>query len=335
MSDTYIGTDDRGMPRFAERYSGWGAAPSPSSRVLPQVSEEAARTIGGGIFEGVWRRFSRGVRGEPAPTSPFARAGQVIVDIADTGRQIGQFYDETRAAYGTAPPQGTFPSMEGPQWRGYRDGGLGGQGDAEQILRSMDPGMVARLQDRLVSAGFMSGGAFAVGSPVDDKTVEAFRGLLGYANSQGTVWQAALGVEETGVGEDGGGGRAPFVAPTYVAPDYATLAQSVKDHFRKTLGREADESELAIFTAELSGWDREAFEAEAAAMRSEYEAAEQGRDAPAVQQAVDPLARFKESFEKRFEGALRGQRRMEEAAQASESVRAATSLLSRMSGGMG
>lgn len=337
MSNTYIGTDDRGMPRRAEEFSGWRAAPSPSSRVLPQVSEEAAKTIGGGMFSGVWKRFSRGVRGERAPLSPLDRAGQTLGTIADTGRQIGQFFDESRGAYGAPPPTGTF----GGEWRGYRDAGLGTTGDAEQILQSMDPAMVARIQDRLISAGFMSGGAFAVGSPVDDKTVEGFRGLLGYANTQGTVWQSALSgveqlIEETGIGGDGGGGgRAPFVAPTYMAPDYSTLAQTVKDHLRKTLGRDADESELALFTAELSGWDREAFESEAAAMRAEYEAAEQGRDAPAEAQTVDPLARFKESFESRFRGEIQGIKDREEAAVSQELTTGAVSKLSQMSGGMG
>lgn len=326
----------------------YGTAAPPSARVLPQVSPEAAEVIqgSGGIFHGAWQRYlvGMGLRSAVTPEDMLRNATR---GLFDAGREISQAYEDSREAYGMDPPasatgiRGGFRGAEVERWRGYRDAGadFGRVGDAETILRGMDPGMVARLQDRLVSAGFMSGGAFAVGSPVDDKTVDGFRGLLGYANSQGRNWEAALGeveriIEETGIG-GADDDRAPWVAPTYVAPDYATLAQTVKDHLRKTLGREADESELALFTAELSGWDREAFDAEVEAAKAEYDAREAGRSEAPTVESVDPLARFKEAFEQRYRAEIRGNERQVEAQETGEIVRGAVSNLSQMSGGLG
>lgn len=323
----------------------------PSARVLPQVSSEAAEVIegSGGIFQGAWQRYlvGMGLRSNVDPRD-MLRGG--MGGVFEAGREIGEAYEDSRQYYGMKPPT-RLPRVTGG-WRGvdvesveqapgYRDAGAdwGRVGDAESILRGMDPGLVARLQDRLIGAGFMSGGAFGVGSPVDEKTVDAFKGLLGYANSQGSSWEAALAnaeqmAEELGL-DGNGDDRAPFVAPTYVAPDYATLAQRTKSMLREELGRDPDESELALFTAEMSGWDREAFDVEAAAARAEWEAAEDGRDASPTAQAVDPVARFKESFEKRFAGELRGIQRTAEATETNETVRGAVSTLSQMSGGMG
>lgn len=333
----------------AHRKNSVRASAPPSSRVLPQVSEEAAQVIegSGGIFTGAWNRYLVGL-GLRSNANPRDMLGSGLRGVHEAGREIGEAYEDSRTAYGVEPPEsaisgirGGWRGAEAQRWQGYRDAGAdwGRVGDAENILRGMDPGLVARLQDRLIGAGFMSGGAYGVGSPVDDKTVDAFRGLLGYANSQGASWEKALAsaeqmAEELGLDGDGNE-RAPFVAPTYLAPDYATLAQNVKGELRRQLGRDPDESEMALFTAEMAGWDRDAFEAESEAMRAEWEAGEEGRDESPTVQTVDPIARFKESFESKFKAELSGIERTEEAAETSENVRGAVSTISQMTGGMG
>ena len=220
---------------------------------------------------------------------------------------------------------------------GYRSG------DEFSELDNLSTEYLARVQDRMAALGMLDG---YVRGRKDPSTVKAFADLLWMSNSEGTSWIVQLKDLERqkeemgddwawGSGSGGGRDRAPFVAPTYLAPDYATLAQTVKGQLRDALGRDPDESEMALLTAELSGWDREAFDAEVAAARAEYDAAEGGRDAPGVQQGIDPVARFRESFEQKFKGELRGIERTEEAAETGEAVRSSVSTLSRMSGGMG
>lgn len=97
---------------------------------------------------------------------------------------------------------------------------------------------------------------------------------------------------------------------------------------------------MALLTAELSGWDREAFQAEVDAQRAEYEAqaaageGAEGQSGGTVQ-GIDPLARFKESFESKFSAELAGLERNEEVAESQELTTGAVSTLSRMAGGMG
>jgi len=215
-------------------------------------------------------------------------------------------------------------------------------GEEFSILDGMSTEVLARVQDRMAALGMVEG--YLPGRK-DKATRDAFAELLWMANGEGKSWMQTLyslerQKEEMGDdwawGDDSGsGGRGKYVAPTYLAPDYATLAQRVKEQIRSDLGRDPDESELALLTAELSGWDREAFDVEAAAARDEWEAAEDGRDASPTVQAVDPVARFKESFESKFRAELRGIQRTEEATETSENVRGAVGLLSQMSGGMG
>lgn len=215
-------------------------------------------------------------------------------------------------------------------------------GEEFTLLDGMSTEVLARVQDRMAALGMMEG---HLPGRKDAKTRDAFADLLWMANGEGQSWMQTLyslerQKEEMGDdwswGDDSGsGGRGEYVAPTYLAPDYATLAQRVKEQIRSDLGRDPDESELALLTAELSGWDREAFDVEAAAARAEWEAGEEGRDASPTAQAVDPVARFKESFESKFKAELRGIQRTEEAEETSENVRGAVGLLSQMSGGMG
>lgn len=215
-------------------------------------------------------------------------------------------------------------------------------GEEFTLLDGMSTEVLARVQDRMAALGMVEG--YLPGRK-DKATRDAFAELLWMANGEGKSWMQtlySLERQKEEMGDDwswgdgsGSGGRAEYVAPTYLAPDYATLAQTVKGQLREQLGRDPDESELALLTAELAGWDREAFDVEAAAARDEWEAAEDGRDASPTVQTVDPVARFKESFESKFRAELRGIQRTEEATETSENVRGAVGLLSQMSGGMG
>lgn len=359
--ERYIGTDDSGRPRYKDA-KGRMLPPSfrpakrksPSSRVTDRVSERSRNVITDALSG-----FGDDVMGAARRrNNSMNRAGRAVTGVGgiirDTSLARDEFMEMNRGTYGEFSQEGRY----GGEWQGYRDGldTIGDPnapfqvrvaGDAEKILKGMDPAVLARLQDRLVSAGYMPGGAFVPGDPTNPKTLDAFRSLLTQANGKGMIWQEALSdtervIKETGIGADElDDGPAPFVAPTYTAPDYATLAQTVKDQMRDALGRDPDEDEMALLTAELSGWDREAYESDVAGQRAQYDAqvaaGENGTEGLGgdTVQGVDPVARFRESFESKFQGELRGIERTEEAGETGEMVRGATSTLSRMSGGMG
>jgi hypothetical protein len=108
-----------------------------------------------------------------------------------------------------------------------------------------------------------------------------------------------------------------FPTPTYLAPDYATLAQRVKQTFRQNLGREPTESELAGLADELSSYHRQAFEAEVEQAQQDWQSRQfamegginqhpfaSGFDTtpePGQVEAVDPLARFNERFDEAYQ----------------------------------
>ena len=266
--------------------------------------------------------------------------GELVGEYQDT--LVGPLSKNRRPAPGNA--MGPFFDREGNQY-GYTTG------DVFDELDGLSTENLARVQARMVGLGLLEN---YVPGKRDGDTQKAFGYLLQMANSSGQDWAREMSSLEQIQAEDpegwaermgmGGGeddGPAPFVAPEYTAPDYATLAQTVKDQMRDALGRDPDEDEMALLTAELSGWDRADYEADVAGQRAQYEAqVAAGEDGTAglgggTVQSIDPVARFRESFESKFAGELRGIERTEEAAETGEMVRGATSTLSQMSGGMG
>lgn len=361
---------DRGSSQFEQDMANFRVPPAPFSagrstssgvRRSPSTRRTSRRGSGGlnlsGAFDAV-RNVGRTVQRASADADaallrtvsrlgvdPRSPEGMEILTYLDAGLDagapeikelvlayqdslVGPQSKKTRAG---APTAGPFNNQYG-----YRAGDEFGE------LDNLSTEYLARVQDRMAALGMLDG---YVRGRKDQSTVKAFADLLWMSNAEGTSWIVQLAdLERTKaeMGDDwewgdgsGRGDRAPFVAPTYLAPDYATLAQRVKTELREQLGRDPDESELALLTAELSGWDREAFDAEVEAAKAEYDAAEDGRSESPTVQTIDPLARFKESFEQKYAAEIRGNERQDEAAETGEIVRGAVGNLSRMSGGMG
>jgi len=308
-----------------------------------------AQRLGGRISE----EYDRGLirRVSMLGVDPRSTEGQQIllwldsgmdVNSPEVGDLVAQYQDgligpQSKKTRAGAPTAGPFNNQYG-----YRAGDEFGE------LDNLSTEYLARVQDRMAALGMLDG---YVRGRKDQSTVKAFADLLWMSNAEGTSWivqLADLEKQKEAMGDDwawgdgsGRGDRAPFVAPTYLAPDYATLAQTVKSQLRDQLGRDPDESELALLTAELAGWDREAFDAEVAQARAEYDAGvvadETGEDQAAgtAGTAVDPVARFKESFESKFAAEIRGNQRQDEAAKTGELVRGAVGVVSQMAGGNG
>lgn len=329
------GTNTRdGMGPFKEGFPTTRRAPSPSGP-LQQVSRmgvDPRSPQGQQILEMLESGYDLN---DPMISQAV---GELVGEYQDT--LVGPLSKNRRPAPGDA--MGPFFDREGNQY-GYTTG------DVFDELDGLSTENLARVQARMVGLGLLEN---YVPGKRDGDTQKAFSYLLQMANSSGQDWAREMSQLEQIQAEDPEGwaermgiggedeGPAPFVTPAYEAPDYATLAQGVKDQMRRSLGRDPDESEMAILTAELAGFDREAYEADVAGQRAQYDAevgASEGREGMggATVQGVDPVARFKESFEQRFAGRLAAGEDMVTADESQESVEGSTSLLSRMSGGMG
>lgn len=361
MSDWFNDPRVKGMVEESRPFSGGGAGSRTPARPAPRPlsGDDNRRRSRPNIGKAITGFVDRAGRANPNEdvdrrlqqqvsrlgVDPRSNEGQEILVLLMQGipitdpmvrEQVDAYQQSLIGPQSKRTRQGDPMVGPGLNQYGYR------AGEEYSLLDGMSTEILARVQDRMAALGIVED--FIPGRR-DKKTVEAFSEILWMANAEGRSWMQTLTDlerQKAEMGDDwawgdgsGSGDRPEFVAPTYLAPDYATLAQRVKDQLRSELGRDPDESEMALLTAELSGWDRDAFEVEAEAARAEWEAAEDGRDESPTVQAVDPIARFKESFESKFKAELSGIERTEEATETGEAVRGAVSTISQMTGGMG
>lgn len=309
------------------------AGPAPRPAAAPTVAQMVSRM-------GVDPRSPQGkeiadlIASGADPNDPMMESyfGELVAEYQES--LIGPLSKRGTPAPGDA--MGPFFDREDNQF-GYT------AGDAFGELDNLSTENLARIQSRLVGLGLLDG--FVPGRK-DPETQKAFAYLLEMANASGRNWASELSDLERlqaedpenflgGAGGSGSGrGRAPFTAPAYLAPDYATLAQGVKDQMRQALGRDPDDDEIAQLTAELDGWYRQSYDEEVEAARREYEMAEEG-GTPEAGRSVDPASRFKESFESKFAGEIAFREQKDEVEGQQELVQGAVSAVSQMAGGMG
>ncbi len=202
------------------------------------------------------------------------------------------------------------------------------EGD-ELAPATLDGAIIARLQMRLVAAGLLEKNTYYVGA-WDDLTIAAYKSVLGFANQNGFDATKAMNRLIATLPQSVKDARARaeqlkvFQEPPYIKPDMATLAQDVKRYFRQEVGRDPTAGEMAEFAGAMSAAYRADFEAEVAVLRSTSDAANQapttGSDlssaivarrgltvaAPVAAggggtfQGIDPVARFREAFDRRF-----------------------------------
>lgn len=172
-------------------------------------------------------------------------------------------------------------------------------GDESVIWRGLPFEDRVRLQDRLVAYGLAPS---AILGELDDSTRNGIKRLLSMSNRSATNWRATLGrlqdLQDQGLLEREQ--AAEFEADPYLAPDYASWAQLVKDEFERQLGREPDQGEMAEFVGELQGWDKQNYRAQVAGERASFEGEGEGLTI----QGVDPVARFQQRFAQVYGGEL-------------------------------
>lgn len=174
-------------------------------------------------------------------------------------------------------------------------------GDEIAELRALTTEDRVRLQEQLVAVGLASEVFYG---EIDEATVRGFASVLAMANRSGDNWRATLGRLATSSSAEREAAQ-EFEPQPYLKPDYATLAQRVKQTFRDELGRDPDDYEMQQLTAELSGFDALAYEREQElAAMAHGQQVTPGVQAGGAVTAVDPLSRFREIFEQRYAGEL-------------------------------
>lgn len=186
----------------------------------------------------------------------------------------------------------------------YRDG------EQFSLFAVLSPESKASLQEDMVAAGLMGEGTYSNGV-WDLQSARAAENLLAMSNGNGVTWDQMLRLLKRnptgGAGSAGSGVTTrPFVTPTYLAPDYAELAQSVKRQFRRDLRRDPSDAEVALLAEELGRQHRAAFDVQVQAARQDHDAGNRALTTQAEQRGgpdltgVNEVARFEERFEELF-----------------------------------
>jgi hypothetical protein len=184
-------------------------------------------------------------------------------------------------------------------------------GDEVREFMRLDPRQRAQLQRDLAAMGLINEYREGI---LDSATAGAFQFVLGVANQTGTTWNNALLQvgRQAVIDMRDQAEQSPdptFGEPTYLAPDYASLKQQVKNLFRNQLRRDPTEAELAALSDELSTYHRRAWEAEVEARRRDFytgrEAAEGEETTSTTVQSTDPASQFLEMFEDKYDSAIR------------------------------
>lgn len=226
------------------------------------LNTEMAKKLGGG--------------GGAAPRTASAPTGGARGLVAAGPGDTGNISDRGR------------PIGVSPDYRVFRQGPLADTGNllgtgpryyagAELEPAGRDPGDIANIQRRLEGAGILNG-KYRLGY-WDNKTKNAYKQLLGYANQRGQSWEEALGeIQATGGVAGGGGGgvrrqtvRATFQVPEYLPPDYEALESGARRVFKQQMKRDPSDSEMALFGKMLSDGYHSRYHAEVDAERRRFE----------------------------------------------------------------
>jgi len=196
------------------------------------------------------------------------------------------------------------------------------QRDYDELLAGWGVDKISWFQEQAALAGLLdlTEQGFHPGQR-DGFTMTAMTQIMALANANGNTWEDQL-QEEIRVyqawlednPEDDANPYANFVTPAYLAPDYATLAQTTKQTFEARLGRRASSAELQMYVDHLAALDKDQWEAQTQAARQENAARarewETGEDQSAgTVQGVDAMARFDELFEDQFAGEIQHRER--------------------------
>lgn len=237
-------------------------------------------------------------------------------------------------------PVGEAP--EGPLRRGPQYSNI----DYQLILNGMTTSELASLEVLFVEAGMIDPEVmYTSGGLSRGSLLGLFQNLIVEADSNRNSWEDQLNqnidlyqdwLKENPEEEPKTWAQLnPFVAPAEMKPDYATMAQNVKDNVRGQLGREVTSGEMELLTGELSGsfhdaWKQNQYDPALATWEANSRAHEtETAQSAGTFQAVDPQARFEETFDERYEGELGHRRRVDKGKEKSNSLFGSFDMLAR------
>jgi hypothetical protein len=284
-----------------------------------------------------------------------AKANAPEVDEIPVDRSLTG--EDPRAWATSVPGYGMEPSMPAQGPGGLFSGAIQpGYGlpryttsDPLNILNSMNASELAALELQFIDAGY-PGFDIEEYVPARDRSsmISVFTSLVNSADHNRQSWQDQLegdinyklAWDEAHPDEKANTWAQdnPWPAPSYLAPDYATLAQTAKATVRGQLGRNVTSGELTLLTGFMNQASKDAWKAneydlslsnwESRARAHEDEA--NNMDAATVQ-GVDAVARFGEMFDERYSGELEHRRNVETVSGKQGNLFGSIDALSRMS----
>lgn len=231
-------------------------------------------------------------------------------------------------------PEG--PLRQGPQYSNI---------DYQLILNGMTSSELASLELLFQEAGMIDSEAMLSGGLSRGALLGHFKNLIMEADANRNTWEDQLNSNIEGYQEwlkenpeeepKTWAQLNPFVAPAEMKPDYATMAQNVKDNVRGQLGRSATTGEMELLTSQLSGsyhdaWKQNQYDPALATWEANSRAHEtESAQSAGTFQAVDPQARFDETFDERYEGELGHRRRVDKGKSKTQSLFGSFDMLAR------
>ena len=197
--------------------------------------------------------------------------------------------------------------------------------DPLRILNSMSSAELVALQQEFVNAGYIDDETTLTG----DRSfmIPTFTQLVTSADFNRVDWEYQLDrdketyaqwLEDNPEEPELSWRQAnPFVAPVYLAPDYATLAKAAEETVRGELGREVTGAEMKLLTGFLGNASKEQWQAnEYNTQLANWEATARAQEthtdqAAGTVQGYDAAARFEDMFDDRFEGELEHRERVD------------------------
>jgi len=213
---------------------------------------------------------------------------------------------------------------------------------ARHILNGMTSAEIAALEREFIRAGYWEEDTRVTGTRAS--MIGTFEKIIIAADNNRVSWEMQIEGDtnsfEAWKEENPEPGKAPypsFAAPTFLKPDYATLAQRTKLQLRNNLGRDPTSSEMTLLTqylgtAKKDEWQANTYDTAYADWQTRaraYETETNQMSAPTVQ-GVDAEARFSEMFESRYENELDHRERVDRSQRKSANLFNSIDTISRM-----
>lgn len=290
--------------------------------------------------ESLEQRHREEIQSQQAEVDPYKAADPITRAYMDRDPITG----ESPAAAGTPIyGPGVEPDPVPPgYWGGYRPPPQYVTDDPVRILNGMSTAEIDALERELERANYLDPDRFTPGTG-RSAIIPAFTQVIYNADTNRVSWEKQLEgdvnryqqwLEDNP--EEGPAPYPPFVAPAFLKPDYATLAQKTKAQLRSELRRDPTSGEMKLLTGFLDEgyhrqWKANEYDVAYANWEANKRAYETGENQSAgTVQGVDAQAEFNEYFDERFADELTHRERVAESTENTPNLFGSIDTISRM-----